>query len=553
MHDPLLGTIIGERYQLTHIVGQGGMGIVYRAEDVRLSGRPCAVKLLTGRSADPEEIIRFERELQIISRLHSQHVVSVLDAGSLVDGRRYIVMELLEGLPLSAMLKRTGPLAPHRAIHLVKGVLAGLSEAHEHGVVHRDLKPANVFVTRSRTGDEVAKVLDFGIAKDTSRGAEADLTAASMLIGTPKYMAPEQFLKRPADQRTDLYAVGLLFYQMLAGQPPFSAEMPVPDALLTMPAEFRIGWLHVNQAPVYLELPHGVWDVVSKMLAKEPDDRYDHAHQIIEELVMLAHSGRVMEPLPGVMSGEMEVHREDRSGTTGFPVAGESLNAPAPRRSKAGLMAVASIIVAAGVGGAVWYGVTRNKAPVAGARQEGVCYDELHSDPPDAVVRQGAKALGMTPLKLERPCTEVWRLEVERKGFETEVLTLRSRSSETLSFKLKKERAAEPDRPAPSMNPTTPASAPPSAAVAPASAPATDAAAGTPPTKAVAGRTPARAPASKAPTPRNVGKASAKRTTPKARPEPEPKAEPKPPEPKAEPKPPEPKVDPKPKGEDPFF
>ena len=546
MHDPLLGTIIGERYQLTHIVGQGGMGIVYRAEDVRLSGRPCAVKLLTGRSADPEEIIRFERELQIISRLHSQHVVGVLDAGSLTDGRRYIVMELLEGLPLSAMLKRTGPLAPNRAIHLVKGVLAGLSEAHEHGVVHRDLKPANVFVTRSRTGDEIAKVLDFGIAKDTSRGAEADLTAASMLIGTPKYMAPEQFLKRPADQRTDLYAVGLLFYQMLAGLPPFSAEMPVPDALLTMPAEFRIGWLHVNQAPEYLELPPGVWDVVSKMLAKEPDDRYDHAHQIIEELVMLAHSGRVMEPLPGVLSGEMEVHREDRSGTTGFPVAGESLNAAAPRRSKAGLMAVASIIVAAGVGGAVWYGVNRHKTEnAAGALQEGVCYDELHSEPAGAVVRQGAKALGITPLKLERPCTEVWRLEVERKGFDTEVLTLRSRSSETLVFKLKKERAAEPERPAPSGNRGTPPAAPPSAALAPATAPATDAPAGTPASKAAA-RAPARAPATKAPTPRTVSRPT-KRTTPRPQPKPEPKAEP---EPKA---PPEPKVDPKPKGEDPFF
>ena len=213
--DPLLGSLIVRRYRLVAPVGQGGMGVVYHAEGTKLEGRPCAVKLLLGSSMGPEEAERFEREVRIIARLRSPHVVQILDTGRLDDGRRFIVMELLEGLPLSTLLKRGGPMQPARAVHIARGVLAGLAEAHEYGVVHRDLKPANVFITRTRTGDELCKVLDFGIAKETRGRAGEDLTAASMVVGTPKYMAPEQFLKRPADARTDVYAVAMLGFVML--------------------------------------------------------------------------------------------------------------------------------------------------------------------------------------------------------------------------------------------------------------------------------------------------------------------------------------------------
>ena len=133
-------------------------------------------------------------------------------------------MELLEGEPLSTLLEREGKLQFKRSIQITKGVLAGLSEAHECGVIHRDLKPANIFITRSRARDEITKVLDFGIAKDTNKDDATGLTSASMIIGTPKYMAPEQFMKEHTDARTDLYAVGLLLYQMLSGSPPFQVR-----------------------------------------------------------------------------------------------------------------------------------------------------------------------------------------------------------------------------------------------------------------------------------------------------------------------------------------
>ncbi len=470
--DPLLGTTVGQRYLLAEVVGQGGMGVVYRADDTRLHGRPCAVKLLTGRSADPEEVRRFARELNIIARLRSQHVVQVLDAGALDDGRQYIVMELLEGLPLSQLLKRTGPLAPERAIHLIKGVLAGLSEAHEHGVVHRDLKPANVFVTRSRTGTELAKVLDFGIAKDSGQSDNgADLTAASMLIGTPKYMAPEQFLKQTADNRTDLYAVGLLLYQMLAGEPPFTAEMPVPDTIATMPPEFRIGWLHINQLPAPLQLPPGLWAVLCGLLAKEREQRYADAGQVIDALVALEHSGRIPDPLPELAQGAPSPLADSQSGTTGFPVAGETLSAaPIPsaeRKGKGPLMAAAAV-VAALAGGGVWWAVRGPGADAAAAAaQAGQCVHEIVSAPTGALVRQGPNSIGVTPLKVTRPCRESWMVEIERKGFETQKITLRGKAAhEQLTVTLNRERA----RPEPAAAPATQAEKPTPAQPAPAPA-----------------------------------------------------------------------------------
>ena len=285
MSDPLLGKIISERYRLTEVLGQGGMGIVFKAEDLRLNNRLCAVKLLKGQTTDPHEAKRFEAELQIISRLRSPHVVQVLDTGYFEGHRLYIVMELLEGEPLSNLSTREGALALPRAIQITKGILAGLSEAHEYGIVHRDLKPANIFITRSRAGDEITKVLDFGIAKDINSDESSGLTSASMIIGTPKYMAPEQFMKQPTDVRTDIYAVGLLLYQLVAGDPPFMpTNDQIPATLAMMPAEFKVGWLHLNAEPRALALPTGLWPLIASMLAKDPSGRPASVTIIIDQL-----------------------------------------------------------------------------------------------------------------------------------------------------------------------------------------------------------------------------------------------------------------------------
>lgn len=449
MQHPLLGTTIGERYVLHDVVGQGGMGVVFRASDERLGGRPCAIKLLTGGSLDPVEATRFERELNIISRLRSQNVVGVLDSGSLSDGRQYIVMELLEGLPLSALLRQQKALGPERTVGLASGVLSALAEAREIGIVHRDLKPANVFVTVSRSGRELAKVLDFGIAKDTRRSnREADLTAASMLIGTPKYMAPEQFLKKPADHRTDLYAVGLLMYQCLAGAPPHTTHSEVPDTIATMPDEFKIGWLHINAVARELVLPDGLWQIIDKLLSKEPEDRFQTAEEAIDAL--RGYTQQQSRPLMTGTGGFEGPRTGEISQTTGF--LGETVaplgEARPPSKSGGKGLVVAAVVAVLALGGGAAFFLTRGgdgpadeSAPVAAAKKaepkaarsivigaEPTCSTELLTQPAGAEVLKGSRVLGITPYRVERPCTEQWMLQVRKTGFGTQNVHFRGRT-----------------------------------------------------------------------------------------------------------------------------
>jgi eukaryotic-like serine/threonine-protein kinase len=451
--DPLLGSLIDGRYRLVTPVGQGGMGVVYHAEDTKLEGRPCAVKLLLGSSMDPEEAERFEREVRIIARLRSPHVVQVLDTGRLEDGRRYIVMELLEGLPLSTLLKRGGPMEPARAVHIARGVLAGLAEAHEYGVVHRDLKPANVFITRTRTGDELCKVLDFGIAKETRGRPGEDLTGASMVVGTPKYMAPEQFLKKPADARTDLYAVGLLLYQMLSGAPPFHAQSPVPPSVANMGPDFRVGWLHVNQEPVPLPVSHELWTALDFLLAKDPQDRYSDAQAVIDAL----NPAGVSAPPPSHFNQDADpTGPSGVSSTTGFPIAGElSLQARQPRAPRTWMWALAATVVV-GAGGLAAYLATQTSTPSAPpptpARAAGMgeCRVVLSTDPAGAVVTMGADVKGATPVTLRRPCREKWRVKLEKPGFRDHYQILAGRTpNETLMIPLKPKAVRAAPRPAP--------------------------------------------------------------------------------------------------------
>ncbi|MCA9540405.1 MAG: serine/threonine protein kinase [Myxococcales bacterium] len=364
-HDGLIGAVLDERYELTSVVGRGGMGIVYGALDRKLSGRPCAIKLLTGHAGDPEENRRFERELDHIARLRSRHVVQVLDAGQLPDKRRFIVMELLEGNTLAALLKREGPLSAERAIPLARGVLAGLAEAHDNGIVHRDLKPANVFIVQTRTGEEIAKILDFGIAKETSTDVE-DLTGRSMLIGTPKYMAPEQFKKQRADGRTDLYAAGLLLYEMLSGAPPFTPHTRVPASIEQMPDEFRIGWLHVNQAPPPLRGFDAVWPVIERLLAKKPERRYEDANAVIEALGQLGK--RTGPPAPRIAGEPSQPGLTSMASTTGFPVLGETLDLPAHRPRRPLVRALVGLALLALVSGGAWFALNEDSSAARSAR-----------------------------------------------------------------------------------------------------------------------------------------------------------------------------------------
>lgn len=283
--DPLIGLTIAGQYLIESKLGEGGMGCVYLSYNQKLGGRPCAIKILLEEVGDSKVgKKRFEEELKIISQLRSPHIVQVTDRGELADGRLFIVMELLEGEPLSTMIKREGALPLKRVIPIIQGILAGLSEAHQHGIIHRDLKPANIFITRSVIGYEIAKVLDFGIAKSTGPNA-TELTQSQQIMGTPRYMTPEQFLQEPLTLRTDLYAAGLLFYEMLAGSPPFTTDSTlIPREVKSLPEIVQLMWLHLNAMPDPIEVPEQIWGVCQSLLAKKQEDRPTTATEIINKL-----------------------------------------------------------------------------------------------------------------------------------------------------------------------------------------------------------------------------------------------------------------------------
>jgi serine/threonine-protein kinase len=215
--------IVDNKYRLEQLLGRGGMGAVYRARDIRLD-RLVAVKVVRAELlGDLEARRRFRREAQIVARLQHPSIVSVFDYGTFVDGAAYLVMELVRGEDLRRVLQREGRLEPARALPLLATVCAAIDAAHREGVLHRDLKPENILLP---SGEIPAKVLDFGVAKvmaDTPFAGDSAtmLTEPGMIVGTPAYMAPEQFRLMTPDARTDVFSLGVIAYEMLSGDMPF--------------------------------------------------------------------------------------------------------------------------------------------------------------------------------------------------------------------------------------------------------------------------------------------------------------------------------------------
>jgi serine/threonine-protein kinase len=220
------GTVIADTYEITQLLGQGGMGAVWEAKHLRLPGKRVVVKVLLFGATDAVVLARFRREAEIGSRLGHPNIVQVLDFNTLPDGTPYIVLELLQGESLASRLQR-GPLPLDEVKSVVTQVGSALAAAHREGIIHRDLKPDNVFLCPTDLGGEirdVVKVLDFGISK--IRGSKTVLTQDAALIGTPQYMAPEQATGRndDIDTRTDVFAFGAMTFEMIAGTPPFSGD-----------------------------------------------------------------------------------------------------------------------------------------------------------------------------------------------------------------------------------------------------------------------------------------------------------------------------------------
>ena len=253
------GTILADRYRVIGLLGRGGMGEVYRADDLKL-GQPVALKFLPPKLAqDPVRRERFFAEVRITRQLSHPNICRVYDIGE-IDGRHFLSMEFIDGEDLASLLKRIGHLSSEKALDIARQLAAGLAAAHERGVLHRDLKPANIMLD----GHGRVRITDFGLAvavEDESHSAE--------IAGTPAYMAPEQLQRQPIDGRVDIFAYGVAAYELLTNQKPFPGE--TPDEILGKQME-RSGLISPSKHNP--EIPAAMEKVILKCLERDPNKRY---------------------------------------------------------------------------------------------------------------------------------------------------------------------------------------------------------------------------------------------------------------------------------------
>lgn len=288
--DPMLGQLLGGRYRITNILGEGGMGVVYEGEQLLgAHRRKVAVKMLRAREVvDDSLVARFRRECSTIALLDHPNTVRVYDFGETAAGELYIVMELVRGRPLSALGRGDDgrvPVDPQRVARLVSQISAALEEAHSHGIVHRDLKPENIFFRETSGTTDLVKLLDFGIARrgggDHGTALEK-ITQPGMVLGTPAYMSPEQFTNgSEVDARSDVYSLSVIAYELLTGRLPFEADSP-----------WRWATQHLTETPALMpEVSREIQQVVLGALEKDPSNRPGSARELARQLAAAVSRG----------------------------------------------------------------------------------------------------------------------------------------------------------------------------------------------------------------------------------------------------------------------
>ncbi len=461
--DPYVGTTIDGRYRVESVLGEGGMGVVYLARHKVIDKR-VAIKVLRADMAREKEITdRFLQEAKAASSIGNPHIIDISDFGELPNGSTYFVMEWLDGKPLSRVLEETRPVPLRRLVNVAQQIADALAAAHQRGIVHRDLKPDNIFLIPRGADADFVKILDFGIAKVSS--GTSKLTRAGSVFGTPHYMSPEQAAGAPVDSRTDIYALGVILYEMASGRVPFDADSFM--GILTQ---------HMYKAPVPIralvpaqDVPPGLEAIVLKALSKKPEQRYQTMDEVAQDLEKLTR-GMIPDAVPEMMS---------RSG--GFNVPADffkerGMPAPVPATPKgrsrgrwgvyAGLAGVAAAIAivlgifakssssTASLGPAPWETPAVQpplEPPPAATTPPTPTPEAIHvlfaCDPLDAHVFQDGHDWGPSPLTVDVPAGKKITVEVRRDGYKTETLVLDG-SEKRMKVKLTRLAAPRPAAPA---------------------------------------------------------------------------------------------------------
>ncbi len=317
----LIGISLDNKFKILRLIGRGGMGEVFEAEHVGL-GKRVAIKLMLEKySGDGEAVARFTREAHAASRIGNPHIIDVSDIGTAPDGRAFVVMELLQGSPLSTVIETGGPMPPQRAMHIMRQVLRAVGAAHAKGIVHRDLKPDNIFLTQGGEQADFVKLLDFGISKMMDpdlQAAATKLTTTGVVMGTPLYMAPEQAMGVEIDHLADIYACGVILYEMLAGRPPFEgATYAVLVAKLLTTEPQLINELRPGLAPKIVAAVH-------RALEKEPKSRFPSAEAFAAALPA-SHSASAIELAGTMASGKVAAVARPASAKKKLPVVAMTL------------------------------------------------------------------------------------------------------------------------------------------------------------------------------------------------------------------------------------
>jgi serine/threonine-protein kinase len=343
------GTILGGKYRVGRTLGRGAMGVIVEATHIQL-GTLVAVKILRPDYADRAAVAeRFLREARAAAQLRGEHICRVHDYGAMDDGTPFMVMELLEGCDLGTLVDQEGPLPPALVANCIVQVCTAIAEPHAHGMVHRDLKPTNLFLQHRSDQTPFIKILDFGIAKFES--VDYKLTSTTSVVGSPSYMAPEQLRSNTViDARTDIWALGVVMYELLTEKQPFVGES-MTDLALAITMEPPL--------PFASQVPNGLADVVMRCLEKNPAQRYQNVAELAEALTPFAQldarhataAAHMLAQPRSAMSIVDELIADQAKQTTLRGASGVVLSRPAPRAA----VGVGLVLLVAMIAGGILY------------------------------------------------------------------------------------------------------------------------------------------------------------------------------------------------------